>query len=176
MERPQSAELDRDAFEHLVAENQDAIYRLVYRLLGWQDGADDVVQDVFLAAWAAWRRHQGPDAAFWLKRIAVNKCRSRMRRDAVRSRWMSWMRLRVPDGGSHETAENRLVAEERDSRVRRAIQSLDIPCREVTVLCYLEQMSIDAIAELTRQRRNTVEVRLHRARKKLEVILADLME
>jgi RNA polymerase sigma factor CnrH len=177
MERLQTAELDRAAFDHLIVEHQDAIHRLVFRLLGWRDGAEDVVQEVFLAAWAAWPRYPGPDAAvLWLRRIAINKCRSRMRRDAVRARWMRWMRMGVTKEKSQDAAEHQLIAEERDNRVRRAIQSLDMSYREVTVLYYLEQMSVDDIAESTRQRRNTVEVRLHRARKKLEGILANLME
>jgi RNA polymerase sigma-70 factor (ECF subfamily) len=48
--------------------------------------------------------------------------------------------------------------------------------REATVLYYLEQLNIDQIAEIIGVRRNTVEVRLHRARRQLEKILADMME
>jgi RNA polymerase sigma factor CnrH len=177
MKRHQPAESDRDEFDRLIGEHRGAIHRLAFRLLGWRDGAEDVVQDVFLAAWAAWRRYPGPEAAApWLMRIAVNKCRSRMRRDAVRSRWTRWMSMGAAAVKSPDPAVDKLLAEERDDRVRRAIQALDMSYREVTVLYYLERMSIDEIAELTRRRRNTVEVRLHRARKKLEVALADLME
>ena len=72
--------------------------------------------------------------------------------------------------------EDKLLADERDLRVRRAIQSLEAPYREAIVLHYLEHMSLDEIAEVTGRRRNTIEVRLHRARKKLEILLADLAE
>jgi RNA polymerase sigma factor CnrH len=175
MERPHpTPEPERDAFDRLVAEHHPAMRRFVFRLLAWRDGGEDVVQDVFLAAWAAWRRYPGPEGAvLWLKRIAVNKCRSRMRRDAVRARWFGWMRAaaaREP----HGVAEDGLVRQERDGRVRRAIQSLESPYREAIVLHYLEQMNVDEIAAVTGQRRNTIEVRLHRARKKLETLLADL--
>jgi RNA polymerase sigma factor CnrH len=176
MERPQSSELDRDVFDRLMVEYYDAVRRLVFRLLGWRDGGEDVVQDVFMAAWGAWRRFPGPETAeLWLKRIAVNKCRSRLRRDAVRARWFGWMRGAATQE-TQDAAEEGLIREERASRVRRAIQLLDVSYREITVLHYLEHMSVDAIAELTCQRRNTIEVRLHRARKKLETLLADLME
>jgi RNA polymerase sigma-70 factor (ECF subfamily) len=72
--------------------------------------------------------------------------------------------------------EDTLAAREQASRVREAIGSLRLRYREVTVLHYLEQMSVEQIAEVVGVRRNTVEVRLHRARRQLEELLADLME
>ena len=165
----------RDAFSHMVAEHYDSIRQLVFRLLGWRDG-EDVVQEVFLSAWAAWRRFPGPvRAGFWLMRIAVNKCRSHQRREAVRARWLRWMRASSVER-TQAAADDPLCSKERACRVRRAIQSLDHRHREVTVLHYLEQMSVDEIAKVVGARRNTVDVRLHRARRQLEQVLADLME
>jgi RNA polymerase sigma-70 factor, ECF subfamily len=168
-------EPDGDAFDRIVAQNYDAIRRLVFRLLGWRDGGEDLVQEVFLSAWAAWPRfsRQGcPE--FWLKRIAVNKCRSRLRREAVQARWFSWFNAAVPAEPS--APADLLAEEERAGRVREAIRSLAAPYREVTVLRYLEQLTVDEIAEVTGQRPNTVEVKLHRARRQLEQLLADMME
>ena len=48
--------------------------------------------------------------------------------------------------------------------------------REVAVLHYLEQMDVAQIADVTGVRRNTVEVRLHRARQQLKELLTDLVE
>ena len=169
-------EPDRDAFNRLVATYYGPIGRLVFRLLGWQDGSEDVVQEVFLSAWAARARFPGlANAKLWLERIAVNKCRSRLRRKAVRARWFAWLHA-VSHQEPQVVPEDSLAKEERVSRVRRAIQSLDSRYREVTVLHYLEQMSVDEIAQVVGQRRNAVEVRLHRARAQLEKLLTDLME
>jgi RNA polymerase sigma-70 factor (ECF subfamily) len=163
-------------FERMVARHHDDVRRLAFRLLGWRSDAEDVVQEVFLAAWAAWRRYPGAEAAgLWLKRIAVNKCRSRLRRNAVRARWRAWLRFTMRD--EPQTArQDVLEQEERAVRVRRAIESLAPRYRETTVLYYLEQMSLDEIAQVTGRRRNTVEVQLHRARRTLENALKDLVE
>ena len=167
---------DRDAFDRLVVQSHEPIRRLVFRLLGWRDGVEDVVQEVFLSAWAGWGRLRDRGSSdVWLKRIAVNKCRSRLRREAVRIRWLGWLsgnRTVEPQCAMEDT----LVAREQASRVREAIGSLKLRYREVTVLHYLEQMSVEQIAEVVGVRRNTVEVRLHRARRQLEELLADLME
>jgi len=72
--------------------------------------------------------------------------------------------------------EDALAKHELASRVREAIGSLGLRYRDVTVLHYFEQMTVEQIAEVVGVRRNTVEVRLHRARRQLEELLADLME
>jgi RNA polymerase sigma-70 factor, ECF subfamily len=177
MERPAGAPAgDRDAFDRLVAQFHEPIRRLVFRLLTWRDGGEDVVQEVFLSAWAAWprvRNQENPE--LWLKRIVVNKCRSRLRREAVRARWFGWLfASRLPE--PQLMMEDALAAQERASRVREAIGSLRPRYREVAVLHYLEQMDVGEIADIVGARRNTVEVRLHRARRQLEQLLADLME
>jgi len=163
-------------FDRAVAEHHQRIRLLVFRLLGWRDGIEDVVQDVFLAAWAGWSRFgRRSSVGLWLKRIAVNKCRSRLRRESVRARWLGWMRTATAKP-SPPSAEHLLGQKEQTEKVRAAIQSLAPAYRETTVLFYLEQLSIDEISEVLGVRRNTVEVRLHRARRELEKILADMIE
>ncbi len=177
MERPDSPAVpDGVSFDRMVEQFHEPIRRLVFRLLGWRDGVDDVVQEVFLSAWAAWPRFVKKECpALWLKRIAVNKCRSRLRREAVRRRWFNWL-FASGLGDAAEAMEDSLAARERAGRVRAAIDSLKPRYREVSVLYYLEQMDVAEIAEATGARRNTVEVRLHRARQQLKEILSDLME
>jgi RNA polymerase sigma-70 factor (ECF subfamily) len=135
-----------------------------------------VVQEVFLSAWAARSRlAKVARADLWLKRIAVNKCRSRLRREAVRTRWLGWLRASAPEE-PHLAPDDPLVTEERASQVRRAIQSLSPRYREAMVLYYLEEMSVAEIAQIVGARPNAVEVRLHRARRRLEPLLADLAD
>jgi RNA polymerase sigma-70 factor (ECF subfamily) len=175
MERPAATPVDDgDPFERMIVEQHELIRRLVFRLLIWRDGGEDVVQEVFLAAWAAWPRFPNKEnPALWLKRIAVNKCRSRLRREAVKAKWFRWL-FTAGAGEPVQVLDDQVEAGERAARVRAAIKSLNARYREVAVLHYLEQMSVDEIAEVTGARRNTVEVRLHRARQQLKELLADL--
>lgn len=166
---------EQDQFIALIAAHQVAVRRLALQLLGWNDQCvEDVVQEVFLSAW----RHRGALAQVthveaWLKRVAVNKCRSRLRRQAIRRRWLFWMQtdVTVEPQSPHR---DQLAQQETAERVRLAIAALDIPYREAVVLHYLENHSVAEIAELTGVRRNTVEVRLHRARAQLGKTLTDL--
>ncbi|MBV9786854.1 MAG: hypothetical protein JOZ51_01680, partial [Chloroflexi bacterium] len=44
---------DGTAWEHLVRQHQDAVFRLAYLLLGDADDADDVAQETFIRAFGA---------------------------------------------------------------------------------------------------------------------------
>ncbi len=164
---------DQAAFDALVAVHQDRVSRLAYRLLGWPSDVDDVVQEVFLAAWKALPRFQGRSSlATWLTRITINECRS------LRRRWGRVIHRESVGPGRvcSPAADSRMMDSESFGRVRRAVAALPVRYREVVVLHYLEQMPIGTVSDLLGVSTNTVVVRLHRARAKLKSKLCDLMQ
>ena len=69
------------AFETLVRRHQEAVYSYVYHRLGSCADAQDVTQEVFLAAYQTLDRLEQPDRfAAWLRGIAVNHCRRHWQR------------------------------------------------------------------------------------------------
>ena len=165
------------AFDELVAVYQPRISRLVHRLLGWRGDVDDVVQEVFLAALNHGHRFRGDASlATWLTAIAVNKCRSHQRR--LRVLWDQFVRRpmeAVDSPSSMGAAEDALDGAETSARVREAVRRLSPRDREVVVLRYFDDLSAGEIANLTGQSKNAVEVRLHRARARLAVMLREVV-
>lgn len=162
---------DDSAFDQIVLRYQDRVARLAYRLLGWQGDAEDVVQEVFLAAFKGLKRFRGnAQLSTWLTRITINKCHSYRRRN-----WRWWRRLEMTDDLIEPRGSDAAVLDrERFEQIREAIQRLPMKYREVVVLTYLEGMSGEAVAETLGIRRGTVDVRLHRARERLKVSLGQL--
>jgi RNA polymerase sigma-70 factor (ECF subfamily) len=60
--------------------------------------------------------------------------------------------------------------------VRNAITTLPTKYREALVLRYLQELPVDQISEILRISKNTLHVRLNRAREYLKQELAELME
>lgn len=56
---------------------------------------------------------------------------------------------------------------ETDESVREALRQLNSSDRELVVLRYLEEKSLDEISQTTGIRKNTIEVKLHRARQRM---------
>ena len=130
---------------------------------------DDVVQEVFVAALKRQRDFRGDSSLWtWLSAIAVNQCRSRLRRRKSWRRWVGFQRER------HDQSPSPVVRDETSQRVRAAVAQLKQDDREVIVLFYLEDQSIRQIAEMLGKTGNAVEVRLHRARRRLASLLKEL--
>ena len=62
---------------------------MVYRLLGWRGEVEDIVQDVFLAAFKRRQTFRDESSQWtWLAAIAINRCRTHRRRKLLEFRWL----------------------------------------------------------------------------------------
>lgn len=160
------------AFEEIIRRHQPRVARLVRRLLGWPEDVEDVVQEVFMTVLARIGRFRVQSSlSTWITSIAINRCRSLRRRMGVR--WRAMKQLRTTRLAAVAGADAAAIAEERRQRVRAAVGSLPAADRELIVLHHLEEMSVDAVAQVLGIRRNAAEVRLHRARRRLGELLRE---
>jgi RNA polymerase sigma-70 factor, ECF subfamily len=157
---------DSGAFDNIVRKYQHPIERLAFRLLGDSSGLDDVVQDIFLLVFTQLKHFRGESAlSTWLTRIAVNKCRSAIRRRRIFDRCLAWLRANVNDSYLPSAPDD---PAETAVRVHQAVYRLAEKYRVPIVLRYFENRSISDIAEILQIAPGTVEVRLTRARQKLK--------
>jgi RNA polymerase sigma factor (sigma-70 family) len=167
---------DSAAFDGLVRTHQEQITRLVHRLLGWPNDVDDVVQDVFVDVLRNLSRFDGRSTVLtWITRIAINRCRSHQRRQWLRLRFLRTPPLPRGEGWG-EGAGDQLETQETAQQVHQAIQQLNGRDREIIVLRYLEELPVEQIAEMLGATRGAIDVRLSRARRRLEAILKPLLE
>ena len=158
---------DREAFGDLVRRYQDTVYTLAMRLVG-PDLAADVAQEALIRARRAMPRFRG-DAAFstWLHRITVNTAWT-LRRRSARHQAQQLDETIVDTGLAPERA-GELV--EIRTGLRRAIGELSSGQRAVLVLRDVYGWSNAEVAHELGITQTTAKVRLHRARKRLRVLL-----
>jgi len=157
---------DAEAFDQMMLQQGASIHRLVTRLLGWEDDCDDVVQETFIAAWEQLPRFRGESTLnTWLSSIAINQCRKYRRK---KGRWRKFL-------GDLQKRESLRQASPEDppsvskvADIQHALQALSQQDREAIVLCCLENRDLEQVAQMLRIKKNTLEVRLHRARKRLK--------
>lgn len=155
---------DSTAMDELVRRHGPALQRLIGRLSGWNADSDDILQEVFLAAWQKAAQFRGSGSLEgWLRSLAVSRCRNHHRaRNAFK-------RLIGRVGALAASAEP--AGREDTPDLQCAMAKLSHPDRTVLVLYYLEELAGEEVAELMGVRVETVHMRLHRARCRLREIL-----
>ncbi len=164
---------DREAFRRLVDRHARSILSLAYRMTGNAADAEDLTQESFFQAYARLRQFR-PGARFhpWIYTIALNLCRSHLRRRAL-TRWLAPApthegdRATAEPRGEAPDPEQELLGREAEQLLRDAVQALPPKYREVFVLRQAQGLSYEEIAGLLNLPLGTVEARLFRARRRL---------
>ncbi len=159
---------DRAAFGALVREHGNEVYTLARRLVGDPHLAADVAQEALIRAWKALPNFRG-DAAFstWLHRITVNTAWTQRRRARRHSGLPldDFVDVAAPVGVDHPEMAGEIL--ELRGRLRKALDSLPEPQRQVVVLKDVYDWSHAEIAEAMGISVSAAKVRLHRARARL---------
>lgn len=144
--------------------------------VGDRDAADDIMQDVAVSAVEKGYQLRDPSrVAPWLYRLAVTAALQYRRRQGRRRNLVERFakRDRPSLGDSRESDPLRwLLADERQSLVRDALQQLQPRDAEILLLKYTEEWSYRQLAERLGLSESAVEARLHRARQRLRGALA----
>jgi RNA polymerase sigma factor (sigma-70 family) len=150
---------ERAALADLVARWRMPVWRYVQRMLD-ADRADDVTQEIWLAVVRGLPRLREP-ARFtpWLFAIARRSVVDRLRTEYAREQ-ETLVRddMPVEDPGEAVAVRAELVG---------ALASLPVLEREILVLHYLEDLSVQDCAQICRVPAGTVKSRLNRARRLL---------
>jgi len=148
---------EREAFAELVRSWHPVVERYVGRMLGSAD--DDVVQEIWLAIFMGLPRLRRPDRFTpWLFVVARRAVMNRLRDAYTRPE-----PERIDDLPGADEAE-RVVNRETLAGALAAVPARE---REVLMLFYLEDLPLDACAQICAVPVGTVKSRLNRARKLL---------
>ena len=159
-----------DDFRVLVDRHQQSIFRFAARLLGNWEAAEDVTQDVFLAAFANLSGYDSSRAAFstWLFAIARNRCINvlEQRRPAPHSEL---------DPVGDVTSPDPLVNQELSEQLDRALAALSVEHRSAFLLAEVEELPYADIPRIEQTSLGTVKSRIHRAKQRLQSLLEPVM-
>lgn len=175
---------DVGAFNQLIEHYQPIMYGTVYRLLGDYDVAADVTQDAFISAFKAIRTYRG-GASFraWLLRIGSNLACDHWRRvqrhpttsleiftneDTPHAfGTLDTLALTGPEGNPEEY----MLTQELQEIIQRGLEELPLEQRTVIVLCDIEGLSYEEIAQAMQTTLGTVRSRISRGRARLRTYL-----
>jgi len=160
---------DATAWEPLMQQHQQAVFRLCYLLLGDPDDAEDVAQETFLRAWNHLKRFDSTRPLRpWLLSIASNLSSNR-RRSA--GRYIAALTRAFRDEPPLINIEEKNVKSTQADDLWKAVQTLNLPDQQIIYLRYFLDLSVGETAQVLEVAEGTVKSRLNRAIEKLRKII-----
>ena len=168
-------EFNREAIPHM-----DLLYNYALRMTNNKEDASDLLQDTFLKAFRFWDKYeQGTNIRAWLFRIMKNSYINRYRKEVKEPGKVAYDEVKefyntVRDEASDANDLQESVFKNLfEDDVAKAIAELPADFRTVVILCDLEGLPYEEIAEFVECPLGTVRSRLHRGRKLLRERLTE---
>lgn len=174
-------ERDERAFLELVQLYQGRVFKLVFRMLGRRDEAEDMAQEVFVQVFKAIGTFRGDSKlSTWIYRIAVNSCKNRIKylgRRKTEARADDELALEptrddavpIATSGAVSRPDHLVEGYQLEIIVKRCIAEMSPDFREILVLRDVEDLSYEELSAITGLAEGTVKSRLHRARAMLKL-------
>ena len=162
---------DLAAFETIYRAHSGRLYSVACRMLGNPADAEDLLQEIFLAAHRKLDSFRGESAlGTWLYRLATNLCLDHLRSRAARTGQLTDALDSEPalaDAGSQRLAERTVARMD----LERAMAQLPEGCRAAFVLHDVEGLEHREVADVLGIAEGTSKSQVHKARLRLRAIL-----
>lgn len=171
---------DESAFEELIRRHESRVYRLLYRMMGNKEDAEDLTQETFLSLHRHGHRFRA-EARFstFVYRVAANAALNRRRSYGRGRARIDKLKTRQQAGDDLPSAprnpEDATLGQELSGHVRDALESLSPSLRMPVVLYDIEGLAYGEIAKVLGIAEGTVKSRIHRARQALRDELKGLL-
>ncbi len=172
---PKHKEFEEQALPHM-----EVLYNYGLRMTGNPDDARDLLQETFLKAYRFWDKfEQGTNLRAWLFRIMKNTYINLYRKESKEPSKVDYDEIEdyynvVRDEASDPNdLQEKIFGQLLDDDVSKALESLPEEFRTVVILCDIEGLAYEEIAEFLQIPVGTVRSRLHRGRKLLYTKLYD---
>ncbi|MFZ4622090.1 MAG: sigma-70 family RNA polymerase sigma factor [Bacteroidota bacterium] len=167
-------------FEQQTLPHMEVLYNYGLRMTGNKEDASDLLQETYLKAYRFWDKfEQGTNLRAWMFRIMKNTYINLYRKESKEPDKVDYEEIEgyynlVRDQSSDDNdLQQKMFGQLLDDDVSKALEMLPEEFRTVVILCDIEGLAYEEIAEFLQIPVGTVRSRLHRGRKLLYARLYD---
>ncbi|WP_422124432.1 sigma-70 family RNA polymerase sigma factor [Planococcus sp. X10-3] len=155
--------------ESLMQQFGSELKRIAFLYVNDRAECEDIIQEVFISAFKnlSGFRHEASYKT-WLIRMTINKCKDYHRLWSIRNLVYKPAVKLLKKGNS---AEEELIGEEDAKEVAATIAALPNKYKEVLILYYYQELTMQEIADVVELNINTVKSRLLRGKQALQAKL-----
>lgn len=163
---------DYSGFSYFVDNYRDMAYTIAIRIINNNEDAEEIVQDSFLKAFKSLHKFR-LDSKFstWFYKIVVNNSLSKIKKRKTILENIDLNKISDISLEEIESAYSLLSHSERQKYINLALDRLNTEDRLLLTLYYLNENTFEEITEITEIKKENLKMKIHRARKKMYVVL-----
>lgn len=168
---------DISKFSYFIEKYKDMAFSIAFRIINNREDAEEIVQDSFLRAFKSLKKFRF-DSKFstWFYRIVVNNSLSKLKREKKDTLNIDIDKVSDSIIENVESVYKGLIQADQQKFINYALNELCIEDRLLLTLYYLNENSIEEIAEITNISQETLKMKIHRARKKMYIVLEERLK
>ena len=165
------------AFSFLVEKYQKLVYTLALKLLKKPEEAEEMAQDTFIKAFQKLDSYEGKSKfSTWLYSITYNACISELRKRRIEFKSLDDRQISDQDEQKMHDYYRETRKEDQEKYLNLALAKLPEDDQVLVTLYYYESQSMDEISQITGLTVSNIKVKIHRARKRMYVLLHEMLK
>lgn len=157
---------DNELMESLIRNYALDVKKIAFLYVNDVMESEDILQEVFIACYQNLHKvREESSYRTWLIRITINKCKDHNKRWSVRN---FLYKASIDPQGDFHSAEDSLLTKEKTEETMSHLSHLSSKYKEVLILYYYQELTMEEIGRILSISSNTVKSRLLRAKKKLK--------
>ncbi|MED1865362.1 sigma-70 family RNA polymerase sigma factor [Fictibacillus nanhaiensis] len=163
----QTYDYREEQFKRIIKQYGENILRLCYSYVKDQAKSEDILQDTMLTVYLQMDELRDKQAIkSWIYRIAINKCKDYLKSWQYKQLRLSQMLTFI--ASNERSIELKLIIQDETEQLVQEIMKLKPKYREVILLFYYEELSLQEIEQVLKIKSSTVKSRLYQARQLLK--------
>ena len=164
------------AFSFLVEKYQKMVYTLAMKLMKKPEEAEEMAQDTFIKAFHKIESYEGKSKfSTWLYSITYNACASELRKRRIEFKSLDDRQVSDDDEQRMYDYYRENRKEDQEKYLNLALEKLPEDDQVLVTLYYYENQSMEEISQITDLTVSNIKVKIHRARKRMQVLLYEML-
>lgn len=165
------------AYSYLVNKYRDMVFTIIVKILGNEEDAEDLSQEVFLKVYKSLRKFKRKSKfSTWLYRIAYNEAITKTRKKKHINQGLenNIIENYTEDAATESLYE--LSSDQQQQLLEKVLQKLPDNGYIIITLYYKKDCSVKEISKITGMSESNVKVTLHRTRSRMQQLMSVLMK
>jgi RNA polymerase sigma-70 factor (ECF subfamily) len=168
---------DISKFSYFVEKYKNMAFSIAYRIINNREDAEEIVQDSFLRAFKALGNfRQDSKFSTWFYRIVVNNSLAKVKREKTDTLNIDLNKVSDSVTENVESVYKGLTHADQQKYINYVLGELSTEDSLILTLFYLNENSIEEIEEITNIAHENLKMKIHRARKKMYIILEKILK